>query len=98
MFQEDTMDLKYSLTPQRDLTGFVCRTMVKAVLTDADGDALIDIDNYTLSMDTYSYESQLTASLDPGRYFMITQMYSSTTGQRKEIHERLIIKQQGIVA
>lgn len=97
IFQQDSMDLKYGLVPDRDLTAWDCITLVKTSLTDADVDALISITNYQLSQSTYRFESQMIAALNPGKYFMVTQMYNSTTSQRKEIHERLVVKQQGVI-
>lgn len=94
VFQGDSIALAYRTDPEQDMSLWSTRIMVKRQLTEA---ALLEQDITQLSPDNLRMVGLMqTASLEPGKYWLLAEMSNATTGESKEIHQRISIKPQGV--
>lgn len=94
VYQGDSIALGYNTDPEQDMTNWTVRVMVKKQLQES---ALIDQVVDDLSPDTLRLVGLLqTATLLPGKYWLLAQMSNPATGESKEIHQRIQVNAQGV--
>ena len=81
-------------------TGWTCRMQVKSKQGGLSSLPLIDKAISELNTDSDRFVCRITpaemAGLSEGKYTVITELENTTLGVNKEIHDRLIVQQQGI--
>lgn len=97
--QGDSIHLFYGLKNISDLSGWSCNVQVKETLIG------VVIHNETItnlsedgSRFTHIISKNNTEDWEVGDYFLIADLWKTSTGESKELHAKIRVEQQGIPA
>jgi hypothetical protein len=92
VIQGDSVALAYGTNPAQDMTDWVCKVQVRSEPTEA---AVIDttITGRNDKRDKITGLIQ-TDTIPPGEYILGAQLSNAATGESKEIHTGLLVREQ----
>lgn len=92
IYQGDTVELDYTIENRNLSENWRCRIQVKTSINQP----VLLTKELSLNTSGSKFVGQLqTASLTPGSYFVFAQLDNTVTGDSAELHNRLVIRQQG---
>lgn len=94
IYQGDTVELNYTIE-NRDLSeNWRCRIQVKRSINEP----VLLTKEIQLNANATAFIGQLsTASLPPSSYFVYAQLDNTGTGESTELHNRMVVRQQGFI-
>lgn len=94
VYQGDTLELEYTVENRNLSVNWQCVVQIKK---SADEPALID-----LNLDLNPQQTEFTGLMDttplaPSVYWVFAEMSNVATGERCEVHQRIVVRKQGVL-